>query len=58
MPGNITPNTNDKLNNDGINNYTEPTKEKYEIVDYETWDEIEELQDRTDILRGFIYAFE
>jgi translation initiation factor 4A len=59
MPGNITPNTNDKLNNDGINNYTEPTKEKYEIVDYETWDEIEELQDRTDILRGiYSYGFE
>jgi translation initiation factor 4A len=59
MPGNITPNTNDKLNNDGINNHTEPTTEKYEIVDYETWDEIEELQDRTDILRGiYSYGFE
>jgi translation initiation factor 4A len=59
MPDNITLNTNDKLNNDGTNNHNEPTKEKYEIVDYETWDEIEELQDRTDILRGiYSYGFE
>jgi len=59
MSGNITPNTNNKLNDDEKNNHTEPTKEKYEIVDYETWDEIEELQDRNDILRGiYSYGFE
>lgn len=60
MTGNITPNTNNNLNDDDEkNNRPEPTKEKYEIVDYETWDEIEELQDRTDILRGiYSYGFE
>lgn len=61
MPGNITPNTNNILNHDyEKNNHREPTtKEKYEIVEYETWDEIEELQDRTDILRGiYSYGFE
>jgi translation initiation factor 4A len=60
MSGNITLNTNNNLNDDDEKNiHAEPTKEKYEIVDYETWDEIEELQDRTDILRGiYSYGFE
>ena len=45
---------------DNISNQDEnQQRPKYEIVDYETWDEIEELQERTDILRGiYSYGFE
>lgn len=61
--------SNDNENNDKINNFNESNsnnnennsspKQEYEVVDYESWDDIEELQDRTDILRGIYgYGFE
>ena len=47
------------LNNHKNHSNPETIKHKYDIVDYETWDEIEELQERTDILRGiYSYGFE
>jgi len=60
---------NDNENNDKINNLNETNsnnnennyspKQEYEVVDYESWDDIEELQERTDILRGIYgYGFE
>jgi len=63
--------SNDNMNNndDNINNINnmkllnkdenQKSKPMYEVVDYEAWDDIEELQDRTDILRGIYgYGFE
>jgi translation initiation factor 4A len=48
-------------NRDGheLKNTIPNSETNYEIIDYETWDEIEELQERTDILRGiYSYGFE
>jgi translation initiation factor 4A len=53
MSDNIITNNENNENNENNN------RTKYEIVDYETWDEIEELQERIDILRGiYAYGFE
>lgn len=50
----------DNVDNTNTNiNDTSKNKPKYEIIDYESWDDIEELQERTDILRGiYSYGFE
>jgi translation initiation factor 4A len=58
--------SNDNENNDKINIFNESNsnnnsypKHEYEVVDYESWDDIEELQERADILRGIYgYGFE
>lgn len=52
-----TEHTNENNINQNYDNLT--CKHPYEVVDYETWDEIEELHERIDILRGiYAYGFE
>lgn len=54
-------NTTNNANNENLLNKDENQKTKpiYEVVDYESWDDINELQERTDILRGIYgYGFE